>query len=119
MGYRAHIYKKKIVEYGEGIFNHCSQDLADFLYELNNEGDISDYPFCIEDENGYLKEDWEIEREWLEDAIKYIKENKNLKDIAFNDYTYGDVITNFEYWLDQSENKENFSDSNFVYLTWF
>lgn len=119
MGYRAHVSKKRVVEYGEGVFNHCTQALSDFIYSLKDEMETDYSPFCIDDEWGGIKEEWEIEREWLEKAIEYMKENKNLKDIAFNDYTYGDIITNFEYWLDQSNNKENFSDSYFVYLTWF
>lgn len=119
MGYRAHVNRKRIVEYGKGVFNHCSQDLANFLFDLKDKMETDYNPFCLDDEWGGLKDEWEIEREWLENAIKYIKENYNLKDNAFNDYTYGDVITNFEYWLDQSKNKENFSDSDFVYLTWF
>lgn len=119
MGYRVHINKKRIVEYGEGVFNHCSQDLADFLYDLKNEMETDYDPFCIDDDFGGLKDEWEINREWFEDAVKYIKENKNLKNIAFNDYTYGDVVTNFEYWLDRSENKDNFTYPEWVYLTWF
>ena len=120
MGYRAHVSRKRIVEYGEGIFNHCSQKLADFLYELKDEYDETDFnPLCIDDEYGGVKDEWEIDREWLEGVVKYIKENKNLKDIAFSDYTYGDVVTNFEYWLDQSANKDNFTYPELVYLTWF
>jgi len=119
MGYRAHVNRKKIVEYGEGIFNHCSQDLADFLYELKDEIETDYNPFCLDDEWGGLKDEWEIEREWLENAVKYIKENYNLKDIAFGDYAYGDIITNFEYWLDQTCIEDDFSDPSFVYLTWF
>lgn len=119
MGYRAHVNKKRIVEYGEGVFNHCTQDLADFLYDLKNEMETDYDPFCIDDEWGGLKYEWEIEKEWLEGAVVYIKDNKVLSDIAFGDYTYGDVATNFEYWLDQSENKDNFTYPDWIYLTWF
>ena len=120
MGYRAHVNRKRIIEYGEGIFNHCQQDLAVFLYELKDKMNPEYCPFNIDDDwDGVLKDEWEIEREWLENAVKYIKENMDLKDIAFHDYTFGDVVTNFEYWLDQSENKDNFTYPEFVYLTWF
>ena len=66
-----------------------------------------------------MLEDWEIEKEWLEVAIEYLKKNKNSEDEAFNGYTYKDIIDNFQYWLDESDKKENFSDPTFVYITWF
>ena len=125
MGYRAHVNKKHIVEYGEGIFNHCSQALADFLYDLKIEMNetkkeeyLFDYPFYIDDEYNGMREDWEIEKEWLEKAIKFIK-TKPQNDVAFDSYTYKEVITNFQYWLDETENKENFSNPDYVYVSWF
>ena len=119
MGYRAHVNKKRIVEYGEGIFNHCTHALSDFIYSLKDEMKTDYVPFCIDDEWGGIKEDWEIEREWLENAVKYIKENKNLNDTAFNSYSYQNIIDNFNYWLEESSNEDNFSDFYYVYLTWF
>ena len=119
MGYRAHVNSKRIVKYGEGVFNHCSQDLSDFLYDLKNEMETDYDPFCIDDEFGGLREDWEIEREWLEEAIEYMKEDKNSEDEAFNGYTYKNIIDNFQYWLDESKEKDNFTYPDFVYLTWF
>lgn len=121
MGYRAYVNKKRIVEYGEGVFNYCSQDLADFLYQLKDEmiEDFNYCPFAIDDDFGGLKDEWEIEKEWLEGAIKYMKENKKPDDEAFSGYTYRNIIDNFEYWLDESKEKDNFSDSDFVYVNWF
>ena len=126
MGYRAHVNRKRIVEYGEGVFNHCSQDLADFLYDLKDKMNETEkeeylfgYPFFIDDEFGGMREDWEIERKWLEEAVDYIRNNKNPDDEAFNEYTYRNIIDNFEYWLHESKEKDNFSDSDFVYINWF
>jgi hypothetical protein len=126
MGYRAHVNSKRILGYCEGVFNNCSQDLADFQYDLQNEMNetekeeyLFDYPFCIDNEFGDLRETWEIEREWLESAVKYIKENKDPEDETFYGYTYKNIIGIFQYWLDESKEKDNFSDPSFVYLTWF
>lgn len=125
MGYRAHINTKRIIEYKGGDFNHCPQELANFLYDLKdkmNETEKEEYlfdcPFYIW--NDYeLLEDWDIEREWLEKAIDYILNNKNLDDEAFNEYTYKNVIDIFEYWLQESKEEDNFSNPDFVYISWF
>ena len=65
MGYWARVNKKRIVEYDEGVFNNCSQNLADFLYDLKYEMESNYAPFYIEDEFGGSLRDWEIERLWL------------------------------------------------------
>ena len=48
-----------------------------------------------------------------------MKENKNSEDEAFNGYTYKNIIDNFQYWLEEKKEKDNFSDSDFVYVNWF
>ena len=121
MGYRAHVNKKRIVEYSDsGYFNWSATELDDYfhyLFEKLYNGEDA-YPFWTQDENGTLLWEWEIERSFLIDAIKYLK-SQPKDDIAFCDYTNEYIVMAFEYWLSQTENKDNFSNSDFVYISWF
>jgi len=141
MGYRAHVNKKKIIEYSDNAyFNWNTQHLVDYLHDLkdnmynyaidNNIENMQDIcncdPFIIEDEYGGTKDEWEIYRDWLEQAVLYL-DVQILKgkgeDIAFGDndnaFTLEYVRNAFAYWLEETKNKENFTYPEWVYLTWF
>jgi hypothetical protein len=54
----------------------------------------------------------------LIDAVEYLK-GQPKDEIAFGSYTNEYVIMAFEYWLEQSEKEENFSNPGYVYLSWY
>ena len=141
MGYRAHIYKKKIVEYSDNeYFNWQCSELNEYINQLKE--DMLDYaednniesmidvctcdPFDTEDEYGGVLGEWEIYREWLEQAVLYL-DVQIIKgkgdDIAFGDgdnaYTLEYVRNAFDSWLKESSNKDNFTYPEFVYISWF
>ena len=139
MGYRAHVNKKRIVEYSNNeYFNWQCSELNEYIhqlkedmdeyYEENNQADMMSYydPFVTEDEYGGVKDEWEIYREWLEQAVLYL-DVQILKgkgeDIAFGDgdnaYTLEYVRNAFDTWLKESSNKDNFTYPEFVYISWF
>ena len=124
MGYRAHIYKKKIVEYSDNeYFNWQCSELNEYIHQLkedmdeyyadNNQEDMMCCydPFVTEDEYGGVLGEWEIYREWLEQAVLYL-DVQILKgkgeDIAFGDcdnaYTLEYVRNAFDSWLKESSN---------------
>ena len=120
MGYSAHVNTKRIIECSrDGYFNYSSQELNEYLNELNNivNEDSLDYPLYTEDEYGGLLWEWEIEKEFLENCIEYLKK-QNPNDYAFLSYTNEYVISAFKSWLKDSENKDNYSNPDFVYLRW-
>ena len=120
MGFRAHVYTKKIVETSsDGYFNWEQDGLNDFLCSLREEIDYDgDDPLYTEDGYGEILNEWEIEKNFLEEAIEFMKKKKP-NDIAFCDYTYAEVIKIFKSWLKDSENEENFSYPYYIYLSWF
>lgn len=123
MGFRAYLNTERIIKYDDGLFNHCFQDLYDFIIRIADE---------MEEENGtnwsyelYIKEEycdcpkdeWVISKVFLEETIKYLKKRYNPNDIVFDDYTYQDITDTFERWLNLTKNNVNFRDN--IYINWF
>lgn len=107
MGYRAHICKKKVVEYDEmATFNWTKEELYGFLNEHG--ADI------IEEEHS-----WEMEADSLADAKADILENcKEDEKIGTNGYTVKDVVEWIDCCLEINAGGE-FSDVDYVYVEWF
>ena len=123
MAYSAHVRKKMIIEnHSYGYFDYHQSELVDFLYKLKDEMSEEEWtydPFVIEDEYGGSLREWEIDREWLEETVKYIEKMKSIDDTAFDQYTYGYVLDAFNIWLEKTSDKENFTYPEFVYISWF
>jgi hypothetical protein len=114
MGYRAHVNRKRIIEYDDGEYNHGIEELGSYLEEACGE----DPSLNIRDDAGF-KDEWEIGKAALHKAIAYTLENYYPEEVVFGDYTADDLVLTFERWMKISSNKENYSCPDFVYVSWF
>lgn len=113
MSYKAHLLEEKKVQYDTGVFNHCYEELADFI---NSECENSN----IYNEFGYVKDQWEIPINDFKKMITNIEENFEPEEYIIKDYTVEDCQIIFKHWLNLAEkNRENYTDPDYIYIEWF
>lgn len=111
MGYRAHLYTKKIEKLDFGCFNDCCDELQEFLEDRLDCKDfysyISDNCCC----------EWEIRRSGLVQLVKDLTDLDCEGGEIFEGYDAKRLVEVFETWLRDTENKENFTDPDWIYIS--
>lgn len=105
MGFRAHQRIVSKIKYDNADDFNCNFEKIREIIEANS---------LITDEWT-----WEIDPEDLKKCIEGIKEKYRLEDIAFEHYTYGDIVKVFERWLEKAELHKDDLDNNSIYIDWF
>lgn len=114
MGKQARIQTKRIISRAElPLYGYDCSDIEEFLTDT---GCLTTYIF-----NGdyidYLPT-WEIDKSQLKQVIKELITDKSDEKIA-GDYTARELANMFSSWLKLTDNKENFSDSDYIYIDWY
>lgn len=124
MGYRAHVFKKRIVEYyNKEYFNYCPDKLSEFLQEVHYEMEEAGFykettPFVFIDEDYNSHAEWEIDKTWLTKAVEWLS-NEDADAIAFDEYTIGEVIDAFETWINVTDDNGDFTYPDTIYVEWW
>ena len=114
MGYRAHLYTKKIEELDFGSFNNCRNELQEFLEDSLLHKDFHHY---MSDND--CTHEWEIRRSALEQLVEDLKDPDCEGGDIFEGYDAKSLVEIFECWLNQTNNAENFTDPDWIYLSWY
>ena len=112
MGYRAHLYTKKVEELDFGSFNNCCNELHKFLEGSLKFGDFC----CFESDNGCSIE-WQIRRSGLEQLVEDLKDPDCEGGEIFEGYDAKRLVEVFESWLRNTANKECFTNPNWIYIS--
>lgn len=115
MGNGAHICKKRIINYTQGAFWGEARPLEEYLKENLR---FCDFTFFRSDDSPSLEE-WEISRNALVKLVNGLKKNYHPEEPIFGEHTAKDLIEIFEEWLNTTSNFEDFSDPEWVYISWF
>lgn len=113
MSYKAHFLTEKKVKYDSGVFNHCREELANFI---SSESENS----IIYEDNGMLKEQWEIPIDDFKKMLTNLEENFEPKEKVIRDYTAEDCLIIFTRWLKFVEgHRENYTYPDYINIEWF
>jgi len=114
MGKQAHIQTKRIVSrVNIPLFNNDCHIIEEFLVE---NGCLTTY---VQDDDyiDYLPT-WEIDKDKLQWVMQKLKKEDQNKKLA-GEYTAKDLVKIFQSWIELTDNKENFSDNDYIYIDWY